>query len=208
MSFGRLMKEYRNKRGLSQEDLAAQLNKSRIMIYNYERDRNEVPDLVKNKIIEILNIPDKEIEDDAFNEAFDFKSDFEKNLEILESLGFIVLFDKNEDVYLYNNDKLVLKSSKENINNFIKYKKLDSLLENKEFKEPIFLKFLKEYIPNLIEAKLLDKDSLLAEKKYILKYETKEIDLSEDFLYSLLFMMLNILEKALKGYIESVESKK
>lgn len=208
MSFGRLMKEYRNKRGLSQEDLAAQLNKSRIMIYNYERDRNEVPDLVKNKIIEILNIPDKEIEDDAFNEAFDFKSDFEKNLEILESLGFIVLFDKNEDVYLYNNDKLVLKSSKENINNFIKYKKIDSLLENKEFKEPIFLKFLKEYIPNLIEAKLLDKDSLLAEKKYILKYETKEIDLSEDFLYSLLFMMLNILEKELKGYIESVESKK
>lgn len=208
MSFGRLMKEYRNKRGLSQEDLAAQLNKSRIMIYNYEHDRNEVPDLVKNKIIEILNIPDKEIEDDAFNEAFDFKSDFEKNLEILESLGFIVLFDKNEDVYLYNNDKLVLKSSKENINNFIKYKKIDSLLENKEFKEPIFLKFLKEYIPNLIEAKLLDKDSLLAEKKYILKYETKEIDLSEDFLYSLLFMMLNILEKELKGYIESVESKK
>ncbi len=208
MSFGRLMKEYRNKRGLSQEDLAAQLNKSRIMIYNYERDRNEVPDLVKNKIIEILNIPDKEIEDDAFNEAFDFKTDFEKNLEILESLGFIVLFDKNEDVYLYNNDKLVLKSSKENINNFIKYKKIDSLLENKEFKEPIFLKFLKEYIPNLIEAKLLDKDSLLAEKKYILKYETKEIDLSEDFLYSLLFMMLNILEKELKGYIESVESSK
>lgn len=208
MSFGRLMKEYRNKRGLSQEDLAAQLNKSRIMIYNYERDRNEVPDLVKNKIIEILNIPDKEIEDDAFNEAFDFKTDFEKNLEILESLGFIVLFDKNEDVYLYNNDKLVLKSSKENINNFIKYKKIDSLLENKEFKEPIFLKFLKEYIPNLIKAKLLDKDSLLAEKKYILKYETKEIDLSEDFLYSLLFMMLNILEKELKGYIESVESKK
>ena len=201
MSFGRLMKEYRNKRGLSQEDLAAQLNKSRIMIYNYERDRNEVPDLVKNKIIEILNIPDKEIEDDAFNEAFDFKTDFEKNLEILESLGFIVLFDKNEDVYLYNNDKLVLKSSKENINNFIKYKKIDSLLENKEFKEPIFLKFLKEYIPNLIKAKLLDKDSLLAEKKYILKYETKEIDLSEDFLYSLLFMMLNILEKELKGYI-------
>lgn len=49
MSFGRLMKEYRNKRGLSQEDLAAQLNKSRIMIYNYERDRNEVPDLVKIK---------------------------------------------------------------------------------------------------------------------------------------------------------------
>lgn len=82
----------------------------------------------------------------------------------MESLGFIVLFDKNEDVYLYNNDKLVLKSSKENINNFIKYKKIDSLLENKEFKEPIFLKFLKEYIPNLIEAKLLDKDSLLAEK--------------------------------------------
>ena len=61
MSFGRLMKEYRIKRGLSQEDLATQLNKSRIMIYNYERDRNEVPDLVKNKIIEILNIPDKEI---------------------------------------------------------------------------------------------------------------------------------------------------
>ena len=67
MSFGRLMKEYRIKRGLSQEDLATQLNKSRIMIYNYERDRNEVPDLVKNKIIEILNIPDKEIEDDNFN---------------------------------------------------------------------------------------------------------------------------------------------
>ena len=208
MSFGRLMKEYRIKRGLIQEDLATQLNKSRIMIYNYERDRNEVPDLVKNKIIEILNIPDKEIEDDNFNEIFPFKTDFEKNLEILESLGFTVLFDKNDDVYLYNNDKLVLKSSKENINNFIKYKKIDSLLEHKEFKEPVFLDFLKEYVSSLIDADFLYKDSLLAEKEYILKYKTKEINLPEEFLYSLLFMMLNILEKELKGYIESVEQKK
>lgn len=208
MSFGRLIKEYRIKRGLSQEDLATQLNKSRIMIYNYERDRNEVPDLVKNKIIEILNIPDEEIEDDNFNEIFPFKTDFEKNLEILESLGFTVLFDKNDDVYLYNNDKLVLKSSKENINNFIKYKKINSLLEHKEFEEPVFLDFLKKYVSSLIDADFLYKDSLLDEKKYILKYKNKEINLPEEFLYSLLFMMLNILEKELKGYIESVEQKK
>lgn len=208
MSIGKLIKEYRIIRGLTQEELATRIGKSRIMIYNYENEKSELPELVKKRIIEILDIPNEVIENDEFDEIFQpiEISDFNKNIEFLELLGFNVLFDKNNDVYLYKENNLVLKTSKSNINDLIRFKKIDKIIDNKNFNEPYFFKYLKEYANELCEVKINEKTVDSLKKEYYLEYKNKKIDLTDDFLYSLLFMSLNILDREIKGLIEIMEN--
>lgn len=198
MSIGSLIKEYREKRGLTQQELADKIGKSRIMVYHYEKGEKNVPDLVLKEISSILNIPEREVFDSDFPFQDKTVDDILKeNIEILENKGYKVFFDKNNDVYVFQNSKEILKTNKETFNNFFKFKKIDDVLKKGFTVDTDFISFLSN---NFFVVNFDNKSEITH-----FFYDLEDIELNKEQVYFLLFSALNAIDKELKDYANTLK---
>lgn len=130
MEIGENIKKFRNIKGMTQKELAKELNVTPVTIQNYENNRrkpdfqvlDELADILGCKLFDLLgvNSPDDMIKDDP-------KSYFlEQYLKALgyefifdEENGYIILKAKNEEFEITENDINDLKTSSKS---FIEYK--------------------------------------------------------------------------------------
>ena len=161
-TIGEIIKEFREKKKITQKEIASILNVSRITIYNYENDKTPIPINNLLTLKDILGIPDSctEFIDKINQSSIDgfYRLNFLLAINQLEKKDFQVIQDKKENVIIYNVNKNIFTL-------FCIFEKLEIILNNdieSAKKETNFINFLKinkieiSFHNNYIELKILE----------------------------------------------------
>lgn len=149
-TIGEIIKEFREKKKISQKEIASILDVSRITIYNYENDKTPIPINNLLTLKDILDIPDNCIEfiDEMNKNSIDgfYRLNFLLAINQLEKKDFQVIQDKKDNVIIYKDNKILLNVNKNIFTLFCVFEKLEIILNN-DFesakKETAFINFLK-----------------------------------------------------------------
>lgn len=203
MKVGEFIKEYRIKKGMTQEELAKKIGKTRTMLTHYETGRANVSDRILQEIGKILDIPKKEIDNYTFpfNDDFTEETKIEMIVDDLEKMGYLVLFDKNKNVYIHRENKLILKTSERNFLGFYDYGFFYSDSDNNfSFKDVKFIALLKDYDIHISKnktGKWVYTDSFHG-----------EFVIDEELLFSLLFSFLDTVNNELNDFVKFMTEEK
>ena len=149
-TIGEIIKEFREKKKISQKEIASILDVSRITIYNYENDKTPIPINNLLTLKDILDIPDNCIEfiNEINKSSIDgfYRLNFLLAINQLEKKDFQVIQDKKDNVIIYKDNKILLNVNKNIFTLFCVFEKLEIILDN-DFesakKETAFINFLK-----------------------------------------------------------------
>lgn len=149
-TIGEIIKEFREKKKISQKEIASILDVSRITIYNYENDKTPIPINNLLTLKDILDIPDNCIEfiDEMNKNSINgfYRLNFLLAINQLEKKDFQVIQDKKDNVIIYKDNKILLNVNKNIFTLFCVFEKLEIILNN-DFesakKETAFINFLK-----------------------------------------------------------------
>ena len=168
-TIGEIIKEFREKKKITQKEIASILNVSRITIYNYENDKTPIPINNLLTLKDILGIPDSctEFIDKINQSSIDgfYRLNFLLAINQLEKKDFQVIQDKKENVIIYKDNKILLNVNKNIFTLFCIFEKLEIILNNdieSAKKETTFINVLKinkieiSFHNNYIELKILE----------------------------------------------------